>query len=157
MGRRKGTALTDADGSSSSVVPPAPAVQPPAPADRSVGLWERVAGRLTRSVEEIEADELQQQAAHQGGQRMCDITDRDFVTVCGAVRSVTLPPRTNVPALVVDLYDGSQTVHLIWLGRRNIGGISPGTRLKASGRVSYRRGAPTIFNPAYEILPSHGR
>ena len=52
----------------------------------------------------------------------------------GTVRSVTLRPRVNVPALVVDLYDGSQALNLVWLGRRTIGGIEPGTYLpRAAG------------------------
>ena len=57
-----------------------------------------------------------------------------------------------MPALVVDLYDGSRTINLVWLGRRTIGGIEPGTYLRASGRVTYTRGIPTIFNPSYEIV-----
>ena len=74
----------------------------------------------------------------------------------GAVRSVTLRPRVNVPALVVELYDGSQTLNLVWLGRRQIGGIEPGTYLTARGRVTYKNGVPTIFNPAYDIKPHRG-
>ncbi len=119
------------------------------------GIWSRF-GRFARSAEEVEAEELQAEAMSHGSSRMCDIKDREVATVCGTVRSVTLPPRVNVPALVVDLYDGSQTVHLVWLGRRTIPGIEPGSSLKATGRVTHRRGAPTIFNPAYEILPAHG-
>ena len=69
---------------------------------------------------------------------------------------MTLRPRVNVPALVVDLYDGSRTINLIWLGRRTIGGIEPGTYLRATGRVTFTRGIATIFNPAYEIVPSRG-
>ena len=82
--------------------------------------------------------------------------DRSEARVCGAVRSVTLRPRTNVPALVVEIYDGSKTLNLIWLGRRRIGGIAPGTYLTVHGRVTYRHGIPTIFNPSYEIRPARG-
>ena len=87
---------------------------------------------------------------------MSDLQDRQVATVSGTVRAVTLRPRVNVPALVVDLYDGSQTINLIWLGRRTIGGIEPGTYLRATGRVTFTRGIATIFNPAYEIVPSRG-
>jgi len=82
--------------------------------------------------------------------------DRSEASVCGAVRSVTLRPRVNVPALVVEIYDGSKILNLIWLGRRRIGGVVPGTYLMAHGRVTYRHGIPTIFNPAYEIRPDRG-
>jgi hypothetical protein len=83
-------------------------------------------------------------------------SDRSHASACGAVRSVALRPRVNVPALVVELYDGSKTLNLIWLGRRRIGGIVPGTYLTAHGLVTFKHGIPTIFNPAYEIKPTRG-
>jgi RecG-like helicase len=113
----------------------------------------RLGERLTKSVGQIEADELQEDAARLGCTRMCDLQDRSEATVSGTVRAVTLRPRVNVPALVVDLYDGTRTINLVWLGRRTIAGIVPGTYLRANGRVTYSRGTPTIFNPAYEIVP----
>lgn len=116
----------------------------------------RLGERLTKSVTQIEADELQEDAARMGCTPMCDLVDRQEATVSGTVRAVTLRPRVNVPALVVDLYDGSRTINLVWLGRRTIGGISPGTYLRASGRVTWTRGVPTIFNPSYEIVPPRG-
>jgi RecG-like helicase len=116
----------------------------------------RLGDRLTRSVTQIEADELQQDAARLGCTRMCDLQDRSQATVSGTVRAVTLRPRVNVPALVVDLYDGTRTINLVWLGRRTIAGIVPGTYLRATGRVTYSRGTPTIFNPSYEIVPPRG-
>ena len=39
---------------------------------------------------------------------------------------MTLRPRADVPALVVEIYDGSRPLHLVWLGRREIAGIQPG-------------------------------
>ncbi|MDF2143586.1 OB-fold nucleic acid binding domain-containing protein [Knoellia sp. p5-6-4] len=116
----------------------------------------RLGERLTRTAQQIEAAELQEDTARHGATRMSDLKDRQVATVTGTVRAVTLRPRVNVPALVVDLYDGSRTINLIWLGRRTIGGIEPGTYLRATGRVTYLRGMPTIFNPAYEIVPSRG-
>jgi hypothetical protein len=123
---------------------------------RHRSLFGRLSERLTRTAQQIEADELQEDTARQGATRMSDLVDRQVATVTGTVRAVTLRPRVNVPALVIDLYDGSRTINLIWLGRRTIGGIEPGTYLRATGRVTYVRGMPTIFNPAYEIVPSRG-
>ena len=114
----------------------------------------RLGERLTRSEQQIEAAELQEDTARHGATRMADLRDRQVATVTGTVRAVTLRPRVNVPALVVDLYDGSRTINLIWLGRRTIGGIEPGTYLRATGRVTYVKGVPAIFNPAYEIVPT---
>lgn len=113
----------------------------------------RLGQRLTKSEEQLEADELLEDSDRLGGTPIRDLADRQLAQVCGAVRAVTLRPRVNVPALVVDLYDGSRTLNLVWLGRRTIAGIQPGTYLTARGRVCYVRGVPTIFNPAYEIVP----
>ena len=113
----------------------------------------RLSDRLTKSVTQIEADELKEDAARMGCTPMAELQDRQEATVSGTVRALTLRPRVNVPALVIDLYDGSRTINLIWLGRRTIGGIQPGTYLRAHGRVTYTRGIPTIFNPSYEIVP----
>jgi hypothetical protein len=113
----------------------------------------RLSERLTKTVTQMEADELQEDAARMGCTPMCDLQDRQEATASGTVRAVTLRPRVNVPALVVDLYDGSRTINLVWLGRRTSGGIEPGSDLRARGGVSYARGIPTIFNPSYEIVP----
>ncbi len=120
------------------------------------GLLSRVTARLARTESEIEAKDLQEDTWRLGGTPIIDLVDRSEARVCGAVRSVTLRPRVNVPALVVEIYDGSKTLNLIWLGRRRIGGIAPGTYLSAQGRITFRHGIPTIFNPAYEIRPHRG-
>ncbi|MBC7560316.1 MAG: OB-fold nucleic acid binding domain-containing protein [Dermatophilaceae bacterium] len=111
---------------------------------------------LSRTESELEARELQENTWRLGVTPIKNLVDRSEASVCGAVRSVTLRPRVNVPALVAEVYDGSKTLNVIWLGRRRIGGIVPGTYLTVHGRVTYRHGIPTIFNPAYEIRPAHG-
>jgi RecG-like helicase len=130
--------------------------QTPSPTPARGRVLSRLGERLTKSVTQIEADELKQDSARMGCTAMCDLQDRQEAVVAGTVRAVTLRPRVNVPALVVDLYDGSRTINLVWLGRRTIGGIEPGTYVRATGRVTTMRGIPTIFNPAYEIVPLRG-
>ena len=120
------------------------------------GLISRVTARLARTESDLEAQDLQEDTGRLGGTPIADLVDRSEVNVCGAVRSVTLRPRVTVPALVVEIYDGSKALNLIWLGRRRIGGVVPGTYLTAHGRVTFQHGIPTIFNPAYEIRPNRG-
>jgi len=120
------------------------------------GLLSRLTTRLASTESELEDQELQEDTSRLGGTPIAELADRSDASVCGAVRSVTLRPRVNVPALVVELYDGSRTLNLVWLGRRHIGGIVPGAYLTAHGRVTYKHGIPTIFNPAYEIMPVRG-
>lgn len=116
----------------------------------------RVAEQLTRSQEELEAQELQEDTDRLGGCPIAGLPNRERASVCGVVRSVTLRPRATVPALVVELYDGSDVLNLVWLGRRRIAGIVPGAYLTANGRVTYRDHTPTIFNPAYDIVVGRG-
>jgi len=121
------------------------------------GLLSRAAARLSRSESELEARELQENTWRLGHTPIVDLADRSEASVCGAIRSVTLRPRANAPALVVEIYDGSKALNLVWLGRRRIGGIVPGTYLTVHGRVTFRHGIPTIFNPDYEIRPDRAR
>lgn len=114
----------------------------------------RTLKRLTRSAEAHEQDELRETLDELGGTPIDQVADKCVTECCGTVRSVSLRPRQDdVPALVVDLDDGHRTMNLVWLGRRTIAGIEPGVFLKVKGRVLFKKGVPTIYNPAYEIKP----
>jgi hypothetical protein len=77
--------------------------------------------------------------------------DRVPVAVFGTVRALTIRPRGGVPALEAELYDGTGTVTLVWLGRRTIAGLHPGRRLRAFGRITTAHGERFIYNPKYEL------
>lgn len=117
-----------------------------------MGLRERLRD-LSKSPVEHQADALRAESETQGGDDLTALAARHPAVVCGTIRTVTLPPRRSVPALVAELWDGNGAVNLVWIGRRSIAGIEPGVFLRARGRVATVRGAPTIFNPAYEIVP----
>ena len=117
-----------------------------------MGLRERLHD-LTKTPTEDQAESLREQSETAGGDDLTALALRHPATVCGTVRTVTLPPRRSVPALVAEVWDGNGSVNLVWVGRRTIGGIEPGVFLRARGRVTSVRGTPTIFNPAYEIVP----
>lgn len=119
------------------------------------GLWHR----WTRSQAEVEADELKQRtdlSADAGVTRIDCCAPGDPVAVSGMVRSMTIRPRSNVPALEIELYDGSGSVTVVWLGRRRIPGIDPGRRMIVSGRLTGDAAHPTIYNPKYELKPAIG-
>lgn len=117
-----------------------------------MGLREKLRD-LSRTALEQEADDLRAQSLDEGGDDLTALAPRHAACVCGTVRAVTLPARASVPALVAEVWDGKGAVNLVWIGRRSIGGIEPGTFVRARGRVAVVRGNPTIFNPAYEIVP----
>jgi len=82
---------------------------------------------------------------------MRDITAGETAVVGGRVRSVKFTPTANVPMLEAELYDGTDVVFLVWLGRRRIAGIEPGRKLLARGRIGTHNGRPAIYNPWYEL------
>ncbi|WP_079127721.1 OB-fold nucleic acid binding domain-containing protein [Streptomyces sp. TP-A0874] len=122
-------------------------------AEKRAGRFRRMLDRLASSQEELDADELRQDAEQTGCTRISDCEDREIVTVTGTLRTVTLRPRAGVPALEAELFDGSATLDMVWLGRRAIVGIEPGRRLIATGRVSRNHGRLVLFNPKYELRP----
>ncbi|MEH0842055.1 OB-fold nucleic acid binding domain-containing protein [Micromonospora sp. CPCC 205711] len=111
----------------------------------------RILQRLTASEAEIEAQELQRESAQCGGVPARQCTRGQVVSVTGRLRTVVYTPRTNLPTLEADLYDGSDVVTLVWLGRRHIAGIEPGRHLTARGRVALRDDRKVIYNPYYEL------
>jgi hypothetical protein len=118
------------------------------------GRLKRMITKLTATRGELEAAELQQGAISGGGTPIARCADRQQVTVCGTLRTVTLRPRAGVPALEAELYDGSGTVDLVWLGRRQIAGVEPGRGIKVTGLLALSEGRPVIFNPRYDLRPT---
>lgn len=118
------------------------------------GVLKRAVTRLATSAKEHEAAELQKDCVELGATLVSKLPDREYVRVAGTLRTVTLRPRAGVPALVAELYDGSGSISLVWLGRRQIAGIEPGRELVAHGRVTRDHDAPVIFNPRYELRPA---
>lgn len=105
---------------------------------------------------EMEAVDEQQAAHRQGSTLAVDTRPRSRAQVSGVLRAVTYRPQERVPALVAELYDGSGSVDLIWLGRRDVAGIVPGRRLVAAGMVCPGPRRNTIYNPRYELAPVGG-
>lgn len=117
------------------------------------GRWHR----WTKTQSDLEAEEL----LNENNSVKKDLTRIDCcnpgatVTVRGMVRSMTIQPKSGVPALEVELYDGSGSVSVVWLGRRKIPGIEPGRSLVVTGRLTWNTDSPTIYNPRYELKPLH--
>jgi hypothetical protein len=111
----------------------------------------RLVHRLTASVQQLEAERLQDDAARAGSVLARNCQRGQLVRVSGRLRTVVYTPRTNLPTLEAELYDGSDTVTLVWLGQRRIAGIEPGRALTARGRIAVRDGQKLIYNPYYEL------
>jgi hypothetical protein len=107
--------------------------------------------RLVASEAELDAEELQRSTAESGCIPACDAKRGQLVSISGRLRTVVYTPRTNLPTLEADLWDGSDVVTLVWLGRRHIAGIEPGRQLTVRGRLAVRDDRKVIYNPYYEL------
>ena len=121
------------------------------PTGERPGRLRRALRRFTADDRELEAAELQSAVETAGATAVARCAKRSPVHVAGTVRSVVLRPRGGAPSLEAELYDGSGSVTLVWLGRRRIAGIEPGRSLVAHGRLADTDGHPVIFNPRYEL------
>jgi hypothetical protein len=115
-----------------------------------------MSGLFTRTLEKLspehqEAGELKEDAAKAGCSLIKAQPDRCVTTLHGTLRSVTLRPVAGITALEAELYDGSDTITLIWLGRRTIEGVEAGRVLTVHGRIGRRGGERVLYNPSYEL------
>ncbi|MCV2396342.1 OB-fold nucleic acid binding domain-containing protein [Actinotalea sp. M2MS4P-6] len=111
---------------------------------------------LLASRAEIEAAEERQETERRGCTAVSDLVPRHRAQVSGVLRSVRLRPADQVPALEAELYDGSGSLRVVWLGRREVAGIDPGRRIRLEGLVSFASGRATVYNPRYELAPRPG-
>ncbi|WP_448627913.1 OB-fold nucleic acid binding domain-containing protein [Geodermatophilus sp. URMC 64] len=118
---------------------------------KSRGWFSRTLERLTADDHTIDAEELRAEAASAGCEPVSMCRKGEVVTVTGRLKSVVYTPRETVPTLEAELFDGSGSVTLVWLGRRRIPGIEPGRTLSAHGRFASFDGKQVIYNPRYEL------
>jgi hypothetical protein len=116
-----------------------------------VSRLKRALHRLTADEEEMHSEELRAEAVKSGATTVNHCSVGKPVCVAGTLRAVVLRPLAGVPTLEAELYDGTGTVTLVWLGRRRIRGIDPGRSLVARGRLTKRDGKITLFSPEYEL------
>lgn len=105
--------------------------------------------RFLSSAEQLEAEDLADQAREAGAVPLSECQTRQKVTLRGTVTSVTA---SNTSWLEADLNDGTGSVSLIWMGRRRIECIMPGRHLLVTGRLTEEDGRRVIFNPEFEVL-----
>lgn len=109
---------------------------------------------LTASSRELEAAALRAETGEPGVVPIADCPHRQRVRLAGTLRAVCWRPRGGAPALEAELYDGSDAIRLVWLGRRSIPGIEPGRMVRVEGTIGLRRGERLMFNPLYELRPA---
>ncbi|MGH3867859.1 MAG: OB-fold nucleic acid binding domain-containing protein [Pseudonocardiaceae bacterium] len=119
--------------------------------DGAPGYWRRLVHQFTSDASELDAEDLCRRVEQCGARRASECSSGQAVTVLGRLRSVEHRPRDAVATLEAELFDGSEAITLVWLGRRRIPGIEPGRTVKASGRIAVRDGRKVLYNPYYEL------
>ena len=94
-----------------------------------VGHRQSLLHRLTASAENLDAAELQEAVEVRSCMPVCDLSRGKYVQVVGRLRSVVYTPSETVPTLEAELFDGSDSLDLVWLGQRRIAGVEPGRRV----------------------------
>ena len=115
------------------------------------GTFRRMLRKLTSDVDELDADDLVEDAEGSGAQPARDCACGEEITILGRIRSVELCPQTGEASLRAELFDGTDGVTLVWMGRRRIPGIEAGRTMRVRGRMSVRDGQKVLYNPYYEI------
>ena len=116
------------------------------------GFVRRLTRRLTESPDKRDAEELTGEAHNTGAQRAIDCQRGQEVTMVGELRSVETNGKGASGGVRAELFDGTDTVTLVWLGQRRIPGIDCGRTLRVHGRLGMLdNGTKAIYNPHYEI------
>ena len=116
------------------------------------GYLRRLTRRLTEDPEQRDAKELSDEAVNTGAQRAIDCQRGQEVTVVGTLRSVECNGKGCADGVRAELFDGTDTIALVWLGQRRIPGIESGRTLRVQGRLGkLENGTKAIYNPHYEI------
>jgi RecG-like helicase len=80
------------------------------------------------------------------------VADRQLITVRGVVNTLEMKPREGIPWLEAELSDGSGSITLVWMGRREVPGVKAGRELKVQGRLATSNGRRLLYNPRYELV-----
>lgn len=83
-----------------------------------------------------------------------DVQWREHVKVAGRVKAVRVQPWSEkVQSLEVTVADETGGLTVVFLGRRQLGGVRLGARLVVEGTVAETRHQLALLNPAYQLLP----
>ena len=82
---------------------------------------------------------------------IADVQYRQRARVHGRVRSLRVRPWADSPTLEVVLVDDTGGISVVFLARRRIGGIHPGTVMSVEGTVGAYQRRLAILNPEYEL------
>jgi hypothetical protein len=85
-------------------------------------------------------------------QAIGEVRWRQIVELTGRVRDLRVRPTPEgTSSLECTLVDATGGITLIFMGRRQIGGVALGIQMRVRGMVSENRSRLVILNPTYEL------
>lgn len=109
--------------------------------------------RLRTPVEELDRKALAEYCGSLGVTPLDDVEPRRPVRAAGEVRAVRIVPRAGAAAVEATISDGRGSITAVFLGRRKVGGVTPGRRLVVEGVVAVEGARAMVYNPVYRLLP----
>src|SRR5438477_10823394 len=82
---------------------------------------------------------------------------RTVARIAGVVEGLRVRPREGVPAIEAVIGDGTGQVTAVWLGRRQISGLTLGARIVVEGRLSGDPLRMHLMYPVTEFAPQDNR
>ena len=117
-----------------------------------MGALRRWLVRLTETDEARLDAEIQEWAqAVTGSVRIREAPLRERVKIAGVIRRLTVLPTKDNEALETVVSDGTGEVVVRFTGRREISGLTLGTRVVVVGVLGERQGGVQMMNPVLEL------
>ncbi|MEK0415549.1 MAG: hypothetical protein RL352_946 [Actinomycetota bacterium] len=113
--------------------------------------------RGSQTKEELVAERLSEQFEELHLTSIADLPMRQRVETCGEIRRMSVKPRAGIPAVEVEINDGTGDLTLIFYGRSHVPGIGHNRALTVSGVAFHEGSRRVMLNPAYRLLPRPGQ
>lgn len=83
---------------------------------------------------------------------MARVRAREFQRVAGTVSAVTRSTTSARPRLTISVADGTGDVRAVFMGRRDVPGITTGRAVALRARFTVQDGELVALNPEYQLL-----
>jgi RecG-like helicase len=114
--------------------------------------------RLSQDASERRSESIRAWAATVPGTTpIADAAPRAVARIAGVVEGLRVRPREGVPAIEAVIGDGTGQVTAVWLGRRQISGLTLGARVVVEGRLGGEPSRLQLMNPVTEFAPQENR
>ena len=121
-----------------------------------MGIRDRFA-RSAQGKEALVAERLSTQFADLGLVGLAVMPMRERVAVCGEIRRMSIKPRAGIPAVEIEISDGTADLTVIFSGRERIPCIGHNRGLVVTGVAHVEGSRRVMINPAYRLLPKPGQ